>query len=178
MSDNTELTRQVNRLQAEIDNLVKPEVPLAAGVRPLFSAFNSVTDTNVTGDGTAFTIICDTEVFDVNSNYDNTTGIFTAPVNGRYLLVAGVDGRDYGAGHTISQVNLVTSNRTYTLHYEDGSITSTPGNVLRRNGSVIADMDAADTASVQFTVFGSTLTIDVFGTGGAMQTYFQGFLLQ
>ncbi len=178
MSDFEDLTREVNRLQAIVDNLVKPEIPLAAGVRPLFSAFNSVTDTNVTGDGTAFTVICDTEIFDVNSNYDNITGIFTAPVTGRYLLIAGVDGRDYGAGHTVSQINLITSNRTYILHFEDGSITSTPGNILIRNGSVIADMDTGDTASVQFVVSGSTLTIDVFGTGAAIQTYFQGFLLQ
>jgi len=45
-----------------------------------FRAYNSADDTVDSGD----TIICNTEIYDIGSNYNNTTGIFTAPYAGYY----------------------------------------------------------------------------------------------
>jgi len=53
-------------------------------LQPAFRATLSADPTNVTGAGTAYTIVFNTEAFDQNSDFDATTGIFTAPVTGIY----------------------------------------------------------------------------------------------
>ena len=47
-----------------------------------FSAITDTTKTNVTGDGTSYTIIYDGELYDVGSDYDVATGVFTARRSG------------------------------------------------------------------------------------------------
>lgn len=49
-----------------------------------FSAYLSSTQASVTGDGTEYSIISDTELFDIGSNYNHATGIFVAPATARY----------------------------------------------------------------------------------------------
>ena len=57
-----------------------------AGPIPYFSAYKSADSVGVTGDSTFFTIVCDTELVDNASNYDNGTGIFVAPYAGTYVF--------------------------------------------------------------------------------------------
>ena len=65
-----------------------PKGYLTAPNMPRFSAYLSPASIpNVTGDGTLYTIICDTEIEDRGGNYDHSTGIFTAPVTGFDLCV-------------------------------------------------------------------------------------------
>jgi hypothetical protein len=49
-----------------------------------FFAYLSTVKPTVTGDGTRYIVICDTELFDINGDYDHTTGKFTAPYDGYY----------------------------------------------------------------------------------------------
>ena len=51
-----------------------------------FLAFDSVAGTDVTGDGSDYSIIYETESYDVGSNYNAATGRFTAPVTGKYFF--------------------------------------------------------------------------------------------
>lgn len=53
-----------------------------------FSARVGTTIPNVTGDDTIYTIVYDTVNWDINTDYDAGTGLFTAPVNGYYLLTS------------------------------------------------------------------------------------------
>lgn len=55
-----------------------------------FSALLSATATNQTGNSASPTVIFDTELFDLGSNYNNATGIFTAPATGNYWCSASV----------------------------------------------------------------------------------------
>jgi len=138
--------------------------------QPAFLGKNDVSELNVTGDSTAYTIVLDTEVFDQGSDYDLTT--FTAPVTGRYLLTA----QTYCQGHDESSHNLgtlaiVTSNKTYSVAHVSGTGVFIPTERVY-GGSIICDMDAADTATFRITVSGGAKTIDVAG-----DTYFSGCLL-
>ena len=143
--------------------------------QPAFLAYNSATDTDVTGDGTSYTIICNTEVFDQNSDYNNGTGVFTSPLTGRYSLNGCVFILDYGAAHVLGNWIILTSNRQYTVDYLNPFVVGVTANSCSFGGSILADMDAADTASFVITVTGGTKTVDVLGEAAAT-TRFAGYL--
>lgn len=114
-------------------------------LQPAFLAYVNTVISNVTGDGTVYTIIYDTEVFDQNGDFNLATSTFTAPVTGRYQF-------NYlsriGGGNTITVANcrLVTSNLTYQenmLRTATGSTALTCGVI-----NLILDMDVGDTATV------------------------------
>ena len=136
--------------------------------QPTFLATNSVTDSDATGDGTVFTLICDTEVTDLGADYNNATGVFTAPVAGRYAFSVIVVMAQVGAAHTSGQIVLSTSNRSYVLdacYY--GAMRDASNEVIRSGCMVDVDMDAADTASILVTVSGGTKVVDITGSGAS-----------
>lgn len=147
---------------------------LSSAVQPLFSAYNSAIDLNVTGDATIYTVICDTEIFDVDGNYNNATGIFTASVTGRYLFLAGTDFRGITASHTTGQMDIVTSNRTYVINFLDYAAVVSAAGVLVLSGSIIADMDNGDTSFLNVRVRNGAKVVDV---NAGVPTIFQGYLL-
>jgi hypothetical protein len=124
--------------------------------------------TNVTGDGTLYTIVYDSERFDYNSNYNTSTGVFTAPVTGVYQFNISSYLYILSIGLTV-EVTLVTSNNTYQLVAQSGYT----GYAQFPVGSITADMDAADTAYVTVKVSGTTKTISL----GQANNYFSGFLV-
>jgi hypothetical protein len=86
---------------------------------PLQSAFQArltSSQLNKTGDGTLYTIVFDTETFDQNSDYNNGTGTFTAPVAGRYLFHHQV-GNDQANTAIEFECFLETSNRQNKTDY-------------------------------------------------------------
>jgi len=144
-----------------------------------FLAYNSATDANVTGNGVNATVDFDTEVFDPTGSFSADT--FVAPVDGKYLLTAKVQMNDLAASaHNTAAVRIVTSNRTYQTTTGDGTIPSANNNMIL-SVTVVADMDAADTAFVQVNVAGGSQDVDVVGgtntTGGGTGTVFSGSLL-
>ena len=143
--------------------------------QPAFLAYNSTTDANVTGDGSGVKVNFDTEVFDTSSALTSDT--FTAPVTGKYLLCATVQvgGIDTSTAD-IFRLRIITSNRTY----ENVTLTTTNDLHAQMSGSmsVVADMDAADTAFVQISVTGmGSATADVIGDGANLVTHFSGVLV-
>lgn len=142
--------------------------------QPAFMAFLPSTEADVTGDGTVFqigSVTAMTEVFDQNGDF-NTNGTFTAPVTGRYMLVANVLAQQGTAAHSCT-FRITTSNATY--NFCNNSVM-----VVGNNGlacSVLADMDAADTATMSFIASGSTKTVDVFGGASDRRTNFSGWLV-
>ena len=143
-------------------------------LQPAFSAILASTVANVTGDGTAYNIAFDTEVFDQGGDFSSTT--FTAPVTGRYHFSLGVLGGGILVGHTSMLCTLATSNRSYA-----GSnlspFTIVNSGQLQINYGAFADMDAADTAVSRITVSGGTLVVDVISGGATSpRTFFGGYL--
>lgn len=146
-------------------------------LQPAFSAFVSAAIPNVTGDGTIYTIIFDTEVYDQNADYNTATGVFTAPVTGRYHFSATLGLDDLAVANFVNSFRSVTSNRNYNIgYYNVGAIFDPALGLIMLGGSFYADMDASDTAIMQTTVSGGTLIVDVHG-GPSMLTYFGGTLV-
>ncbi len=132
--------------------------------QPAFLALSNTGGANVTGDGTAYTVVFDAEVFDQNADFASNT--FTAPVTGRYQLNASVFLAGVAVANTIV-LQIVTSNRTY-----QEQINNLNGND-QIGFSVLADMDAADTATVSVTVSGGAKVVSTVGSG---YSNFSGFL--
>lgn len=142
--------------------------------QPAFLATANSDIADVTGDGTAYTMLFNTEVHDRNADYVPATGTFTAPVTGIYDFSGAISLLEVGAATSIL-VELVTTNRTYQLVNIAGAddvsnATTIPWSVAA------ADMTAADTAFVRLTVGGTTLTVDIDGDASVAKTFFSGRL--
>ena len=126
---------------------------------------------DVTGDGTVYTVLFANTIFDQNGDFSSPT--FTAPVTGRYLLAATIELGGLVAGHTSANAIFVASNRSVSFAGNSGVASATAAGFLRMSGSVLMDMDAADTCTITTTVSGGTKVVDV----GATNTTFSATLL-
>ena len=101
---------------------------------------------NVTGDATAHVVVFNTERFDRGTDYDTSTGVFTAPVTGLYQLNATVQVAGVTTAMNDSIMRWGISNSGATFWSGSGSENFQGG--FSQSGAVLADMDAGDTACV------------------------------
>jgi len=117
--------------------------------QPAFLAKPSGNIANLAANGASNTDIAfDTEIFDLGGNFASST--FTAPVTGKYHLGFQLRIDNIDADTTSYSFYLVTSNRTYTYIFDPDS-----GNdrlYFSPSYSVLADMNANDTAKMQYYV--------------------------
>lgn len=142
--------------------------------QPAFLAHGAATFTNVTGDGTTVTVVFDNEAFDQNSDYDNTTGTFTAPVTGKYFLEGAIGWTGLTSSHTRQITRIVTSNGTYFVCFNNPFVVQDSNGFINAVGSALFDMDAADTATITGTVYNGSKVVDI---DNARSTYFSGALI-
>ena len=111
-----------------------------------------------------------TERFDVNSDF--ASNIFTAPVTGKYLLISAIRVDNIDTASTWVRTEIITSNRDYKSTIINPKFTS---DVLYWcfNHTVLADMDASDTAKVQFGQSGGANQADI----NQGDTFFSGYLV-
>ncbi len=139
-------------------------------VQPAFRAYNSAL-TDVTGDGTTYTVVFANEAYDQNNDFDGTS-TFTAPTAGRYLLTALISVSGFsGSVADNMTMELITSNDIYqNAHIATNIPESTHTLVI----SIVADMDASDTATVTLAVSGESSDLADIMAGAA---HFSGVLL-
>jgi hypothetical protein len=139
-------------------------------LQPAFLVYPTSNQANVTGNGTAFTCVYGTEVYDIGSNFASNT--FTAPITGKYILtVSNLFSGITSSGATYS-LNIITSNRTYLVpHSSVGNLTGQHHKMF----TVVADMDASDTAYVSVT--GAGESGDVWDWENSYNNTFSGALL-
>jgi len=144
-------------------------------LQPAFCAWIGNTVNGVTGNGTVYIVNFDTEIYDVNADYNAGTFTFTAPVTGKYFFSADVMGHDL-VNATFFQQSFITSNRTYIGILINANVAREPGgDNIRLHQSISADMDAADTCYVTIEGNGQGAdNIDVLTD--AERTHFTGFL--
>ena len=142
--------------------------------KPLQSAFlvtKNAAQTGITVNQNVL-ITFDTERFDQNGDFSSNT--FTAPVTGRYQLNALIYTSDAPTDLHYFTIRIITSNRDYYAIFDPGQAGLSGANAYHTLGiSVLADMDASDTAYVNcYTPSGTSQT----NIDGSHATSFSGFL--
>ena len=157
--------RITNDTDGSIDFQIDGDGAITTARQPLVIAFNSSTDSNVTGNGATATVDFDTEIADQNADFDCDT--FTAPVTGPYLVQAAVMASGFTDGNRPREMNFVASNREWSSN----DLNDASGESVTRGLSAIVDMDAADTLTVTFRVrCESSDVVDILGDS-APRTY-------
>ena len=143
--------------------------------KPLQSAFHVMktsAQSNIST-GSDQEVTFQVEAFDQNSDYDNTNHRFNAPVTGRYFFHVALRLADVDTSVDYYLLKITTSNRNhislinpkYTADVDFINITI----------SVLADMDASDTASVQLFQSAGSAQTDI--VGDSSYSYFSGYLV-
>jgi hypothetical protein len=147
-----------------------------------FFAYVTATQTNVTGDGTLYTVIFDTESQDVGANYNNATGVFTAPATGTYLFSSTINYTNATTDGTSLNIDFNYNSGTLLYHGFSGGakVISDPAGQASPSSSLILPMTAGDTISMTIAITGGPKMISIFGTTGVPGnnvSFFSGFLL-
>lgn len=143
--------------------------------QPAFAAYHSASPANVTGDGTFYTCLFDTEIFDQGGNFASNT--FTAPVTGKYFFGATIGAYNLTTAFTLGNMSLVTTSNTFFSAYASFATTGAGASngVIMLAGSWIVNMTAGDTAYLRLAVFNGTKIVGYYG--GAVNSYFSGYLV-
>jgi hypothetical protein len=151
-------------------------------LQPAFLAYQNGTQTNATGAGAEYVLGTTsdlTEVFDQNGDFDNTNGTLTSPVTGKWSLQSGITAVSVSAAMTAGELLIRTSNRIYVgslVNCGAAQTISTVATYYTFSCSVLADMDAADTATFSLAIFGGVgNTASISGALG-VETFCSGFL--
>lgn len=145
-------------------------------IQPSFSAYCSGNLSNVTGDFTTYTVIFNTENHDAGSNYNTATGVFTAPVAGRYLLSANVAVTGMGASHTSGNIALYDGTNTLcNSYFNPYASMNTNSFAANCQATRVIQLSAGATITVLVRVGNSTKTVSVLGL--TYNSWFSGQLL-
>ena len=136
-------------------------------LQPAFMAYPAGAQADL-ATGSNITVVLGTERFDIGSNFASNT--FTAPVTGKYFLSAIVTLTNMDTDSSSYQLSILTSNDRY-YWYMDPHFSGDSNFVM--NGSVVADMDASDTAVVQIYQGSGSAQTDIT----VAATWFSGCLL-
>ncbi len=116
------------------------------------------------------TITWDDEISDVGDNFASNT--FTAPTTRKYLMTVIISLENIDVDSTSINVIIVTSNRNYAVHLSQPNRQLSADSAMIVSGSIIADMDASDTATISYgQTAGDTQTnaiVGCFFTGSAI----------
>jgi len=177
-------TSDGNRLQVEGDTIVLATANATAlkidatgavtkPLQPAFSVNKGGTNQNNLAVGADVIITFDTERFDNNADFDLTNNRFVAPVTGKYQLSLTIrlENLDSAAAYYIPMIS--TSNQIYRFIFDPDFGQDTPYWAVTI--SVLADMDASDTATITFNQGAGTAQTDASGDDD--YTFFTGYLV-
>lgn len=140
-----------------------------AGVESGFMAYFGADVNNVLGNGVLLTpVIFNTVLFDTNTDYDNTTGLFTAPINGVYSFATAIVIQNIGAAHTRGDMNwainiLGASTIIDAQIMSPAAARNTPTNRLSYTASITLFLSAGDTVSMEMILAVGTQTVGIRG---------------
>lgn len=136
--------------------------------QPCFLVRPLINQENIPADGLDYTVNFGTEILDNGNNF--TGSVFTAPISGSYHFNTNIRAENMDTAASYCIVRILTSNRHYThIIHPNFSADLT---YFTFSVSVIADMDANDTAKVIIQQTGGTAQMDV-----ATDSHFSGVLI-
>jgi hypothetical protein len=152
------ITSSANTTAISIDANEIVTMPL----QPAFSASN-IDQLNLTTDSFV-KILFNTEIFDQNADFNTSTNTFTAPVSGRYLFTMYIEAAEIDNQCNQLRFDLNTSNDNLMefSRTEPDVLNSADFSRFGCCGSILANMDANDTASVQVYVGGGQSQLDIY----------------
>ena len=121
---------------------------------------------------TDLTQIFDQELFDLNADFNVSNYTFTAPVGGKYQFNSFIRLQQVDTDATYYHMYLVTSNRNYFDIFQP--VFPADPTYLNMSISVLADMDANDTAKVVIYQAGGAAQTDI---GSDADSHFSGYLV-
>ncbi len=145
---------------------------MRVALQPSFLVTHDTTNTNQTGDGTAYTVPWNTEIKDQGGNF--ASNAFTAAVTAPHTFSVLLSLVGIGSAHTFGQLRLITSNRSYVKEFNPYALL--PGAGLTGEGVALTftdvDMDAVDTAYIAIAVYNGTKVVGV--SASSDQRFFSG----
>jgi hypothetical protein len=138
-------------------------------LQPAFLATPSSAQSNLSVQSEV-TVVFDTEVYDVNADFASNT--FTAPVTGKYQLSANVTISNQDQDADFIGTTIKTSNRNYAFLFDPEGLDKDIS-YHTQSITVVADMDASDTAFITFYQSAGSAVTDI----SSGQTSFSGCLL-
>ena len=115
------------------------------------------------------TVVFGTERFDIGGNFASNT--FTAPVTGKYLFTFSLYLLQVPSDSSYIEIFIDTSNKDYYHSFDPRGFDTDPI-IFSHSMSVVADMDASDTAVLKIVQAGGTTSLDV-----QTSSHFSGCLL-
>lgn len=153
---------------------------------PSFLAYKSANTTNFTGQGPIPSrITFDTEAYDIGSNYNNATGVFTAPTAGMYMFATCVSAGNLSAAMTSGLIYFIVSGTGPSTGFwgefrNNAYVTQDAlSGVWRANGTGIYSLAANDTVAVDILIEGGAGdTATLLGSAATIFiTWFSGIKL-
>ena len=139
--------------------------------QPSFLVATSSSQSNIAANNSAVVVLFATERFDQNADFNVSDYTFTAPVTGKYMLSCDLfmTGVDTAATYYAAQIK--TSNREFENIQAGSFFGASDPNYASMAWSVLADMDANDTAFVQIYQHSGTAQTDIL-----TNSWFSGYL--
>ena len=173
----TGTSNQISVIKSGTTDTVALATPVTTSTQPVFMAYLSTTQSNVSGDGTTVQVVYDTALVNQGSNYNAGTGVFTVPITGNYIFTASnilmntVLVTGYNAAVNTSASGVIYYTSVYAGTYPANSTRTTVGSIflpLTSGTQVWMTITSSGAASMVTSILGSSSTV---------YTYFCGYLV-